>query len=77
MYGLTLRRHMLEARITVRGHAMAAPIPGYRNNRGLQALQQHTGRLVFAHSDLSGYSVFEEACWWGKQAASTVLQQLS
>ena len=73
MYGLQLRRHMLEARITVRGHAMAAPTPHYLNNQGLLALRQMTGRLLFAHSDLSGYSVFEEACWWGKQAALHIL----
>ena len=27
------------------------------------------GRLLFAHADLSGYSVFEEASWWGERAA--------
>ena len=76
MYGLQLRRHMVEARITVRGHAMAAPTPQYLNNPGLQALQNHTGRLCFAHSDLSGYSVFEEACWWGQAAAEKILRPL-
>ena len=74
MYGLQLRRHMVEARITVRGHAMAAPTPQYLNNTGLQALQNHTGRLCFAHSDLSGYSVFEEACWWGQAAAEKIMR---
>ena len=74
MYGLQLRRHMVEARITVRGHAMAAPTPQYLNNPGLQALQNHTGRLCFAHSDLSGYSVFEEACWWGLAAGEKILR---
>lgn len=75
IYGVDIRRHMVQARITVRGHAMAAPTPDYLSNTGLQALQNHTGRLQFAHSDLSGYSVFEEACWWGKQKAVSVLEQ--
>lgn len=75
IYGLPLREHMLEARITVRGHAMAAPTPHYLSNQGLNNLRKHQSRLLFAHSDLSGYSIFEEACWWGKQAALNVLQE--
>ena len=45
------------------GHAMSVPVPGIRDNAALQALQtlQPGQRLHFAHSDLSGYSVFEEA----------------
>ncbi|MGT2494204.1 hypothetical protein ACU4GD_36265 [Cupriavidus basilensis] len=27
------------------------------------------GRVLFAHADLSGVSVFEEAAWWGTRAA--------
>ena len=45
------------------GHAMSVPVPGIRSHAGLRALQapQQGHRLHFAHSDLSGYSVFEEA----------------
>ena len=45
------------------GHAMSVPVPGIRDNAALKALQtlQLGQRLHFAHSDLSGYSVFEEA----------------
>lgn len=47
------------------GHAMSTPVPGIRNNAALRALQGPLQapwqRLQFAHSDLSGYSVFEEA----------------
>ncbi|TAG32785.1 MAG: hypothetical protein EAZ34_09420, partial [Polaromonas sp.] len=45
------------------GHAMSVPVPGVRGNAALKSLQtQQPGqRLHFAHSDLSGYSVFEEA----------------
>jgi hypothetical protein len=59
--------------ITVRGHAMATPAPGYLSNPGLAALREVDGRVLFAHSDLSGYSVFEEASWWGVKAASRIL----
>lgn len=55
--------------ITVRGHAMAAPLVGFRANQGLLALREQQGTVVFAHSDLSGFSVFEEAAWWGYRAA--------
>lgn len=59
--------------ITLRGHAMAAPLPGFRSNAGLKALRELDGPIVFAHADLSGFSVFEEAAWWGCEAARKVL----
>ncbi|MCY1165341.1 Flavin containing amine oxidoreductase [compost metagenome] len=47
------------------GHAMSTPVPGIRSSAALRALQGPLPapwqRLHFAHSDLSGYSVFEEA----------------
>ena len=51
------------------GHAMSTPVPGTRANAALQALQQPAGRLQFAHSDLSDYSVFEEAFTQGHRCA--------
>lgn len=54
------------------GHAMSTPVPGTRANPALQALQQPAGRLQFAHSDLSGYSVFEEAFAQGTRAGRAV-----
>lgn len=72
-YPKDLWQHLQQIDITLRGHAMASPTPGYRSNAGLQTLQQYNGRVVFAHSDLSGYSVIEEAAWWGVQAANKVL----
>ena len=35
------------------------------------------GRLRFAHSDWSGYSVFEEAFFHGQRAAADVLRAFS
>lgn len=61
--------------ITLRGHAMAVPLPQFRSNAGLQALRELTGSILFAHSDLSGFSVFEEAAWWGYRAASLALKK--
>ena len=59
--------------ITLRGHAMAAPLPGFRSNAGAKALRELDGPILFAHSDLSGFSVFEEAAWWGYRAAQLIL----
>ena len=53
------------------GHAMAIPAPGLRSSSALRALAQPLAdapRLHFAHSDLAGYSVFEEAFTFGHAA---------
>ena len=58
------------------GHAMAVPSPGVRSSAALRALAaapQSSSRVHFAHSDLSGYSVFEEALGQGVGAARRVL----
>jgi hypothetical protein len=31
------------------------------------------GPVLFAHADLSGFSVFEEAAWWGIRAAQKAM----
>lgn len=57
------------------GHAMSVPVPGVRTSAALAALQRPLAshpRLRFAHSDLSGYSVFEEAFTHGHLQGSTV-----
>ncbi|MEO3691555.1 flavin monoamine oxidase family protein [Roseateles paludis] len=54
------------------GHAMSIPTPGTRSAAALQALTQPQGRIAFAHSDLAGYSVFEEAYTAGVSAARVV-----
>lgn len=51
------------------GHAMSIPTPGLRGSTELAALNAQRGRVVFAHSDLAGYSVFEEAYTAGFEAA--------
>ena len=54
------------------GHAMSIPAPGLRSGAALAALAQPQGRLHFAHADLSGYSVFEEAFTWGAAVGAKV-----
>lgn len=72
-YGDDLWREVESLEITARGHAMAIPVPGYLSNPGLAALRDVDGTVLFAHADLSGYSVFEEAAWWGVAAAQRLL----
>lgn len=72
-YGMELASCVERVEITLRGHAMAAPLPGFRSNPGLRALRELDGPILFAHADLSGFSVFEEAAWWGYRAAKLLL----
>lgn len=73
VYGWRWRQAVQQVEITVRGHAMSTPAPGFLGNAGLAALRALDGRIRFAHADLSGLSVFEEASWWGNQAAEALL----
>lgn len=75
VYGWRWPRYVKSLEITVRGHAMASPTPGFLSNVGLNALRNATGRIQFAHADLSGLSVFEEASWWGYKAALRILDE--
>jgi hypothetical protein len=58
------------------GHAMVCPRPGFIWGEARQQLAQAQDRVLFAHSDLSGYSVFEEANYHGVRAAERVLAML-
>ena len=55
------------------GHAMSVPAPGVRTSAALRALAEARGRVRFAHSDLSGYSIFEEAYAQGLRAAHGIV----
>ncbi len=73
VYGRAFWRHADRVEITARGHAMASPRPGFLGNAGTAALRAADGRILFAHADLSGLSVFEEAAWWGTRAALRIV----
>jgi predicted NAD/FAD-dependent oxidoreductase len=63
-----LPRRVQRADLARHGHAMSIPVPGLRGSPALTALRAARGRVRFAHADLAGYSVFEEACTAGVQA---------
>lgn len=58
------------------GHAMSIPQPGQRSSAALAALAAADGRLQFAHGDLAGYSVFEEAFTAGDEAGARIARRL-
>ena len=56
------------------GHAMSRPTPGQIWGPERAWLGAEHGRIHLAHADLSGFSLFEEANYWGVQAACRVLR---
>ena len=50
---------------------------GLYDVRTLQAARAPLGRLHFAHTDLSGMALFEEAQAWGVRAADAILAERS
>jgi NAD(P)-binding Rossmann-like domain len=75
-YGRWFWRYLRAAHITVRGHGMPSPRPGYLSNKLRGDLGNETGAILYANADLSGYSVFEEAAYWGRLAAFRILHSL-
>ena len=71
-----LRGKLTEVALMRYGHAMAIPAPGVRGSAWLAALREPQGRLAFAHADLSGYSVFEEALDQGLRAGGLTAARL-
>ena len=65
-----IRRRVQRIDLARWGHAMAVPRPGVHRHPALAALRQQHGRVRFAHADLAGYSVFEEAFTAGCEAAA-------
>ena len=56
------------------GHAMIAPVPnqifGKESEKARESIE---GKIFFAHTDLSGISIFEEAFHQGRNAAKQML----
>lgn len=61
-----------DIQIRVLGHGMICPTPLMVSATAKQ-MKRSLGNLFFAHSDMSGVSLFEEAYWQGLQTARAVL----
>jgi protoporphyrinogen oxidase len=55
------------------GHAMIRPVPGFFSSVERRRAAEPYGRVHFAHSDLSGLALFEEALDHGVRAADEIL----
>ena len=58
------------------GHAMIRPEPGFMFSADRQRWLKPLGKIFFANSDLSGFSIFEEAQYRGVEAARLALHRL-
>ncbi len=67
-----IRRCVSRVDLMRMGHAMARPSPGH-----LERTVRDLDGLYFANSDLSGFSLFEEAQYRGVAAADKVLRRIS
>jgi hypothetical protein len=56
------------------GHAMARPVVGLLGSEERKRWSGGTGRILYANSDLSGLSIFEEAQYRGVLAADRALR---
>lgn len=62
--------------VWVWGHGMIRPAPGFIWGEARAQAQRPWGNVFFAHSDMSGISIFEEAHYWGCRAVEGVLKHL-
>ena len=62
--------------VAANGHAMVRPRPGFVWGDARRRVEAHAGRVHFAHSDASGFSLFEEAQYRGVAAAERVLARI-
>ena len=58
------------------GHAMIRPVPGFVWGEARRGAAARHGAIRFAHSDMSGISVFEEAQYHGVRTAEEVMREL-
>lgn len=68
-----IEKSIEEVHVWVWGHAMIRPVPGLIWGRARQEALKPFGKIHFAHSDMSGISIFEEAQYRGIMAARAVL----
>jgi glycine/D-amino acid oxidase-like deaminating enzyme len=71
-----IRRCVSRIDIMRMGHAMARPKVGAIFSAERRSLAQAHGRILFANSDLSGFSIFEEAQYRGVTAADLLMREV-
>lgn len=75
-YGI--EKEVISIEIFRHGHGMISPVSGFLSNRARTELAKPIAdKVYFAHSDLSGISIFEEAFCQGITAADQVVTDFS
>ena len=59
------------------GHGMITPVPGHIWGKQVEKVRRPAENVWFAHSDLSGISIFEEAQYRGVLAAQQLMSARS
>jgi hypothetical protein len=72
-----LQGHIENIDVRVWGHAMIRPTPGFIWSEARRTVTRAQPPLYFAHSDLSGISIFEEAYCRGYEAGQLAAQYIS
>ncbi|MES2593726.1 MAG: FAD-dependent oxidoreductase [Verrucomicrobiota bacterium] len=67
-----LREHVQHVDIWLWGHGMIRPKPGFLWGKDRELMQAHRPPIYFAHTDMSGMALFEEAYTRGVQAAQAL-----
>lgn len=69
-----IRSLIQEIDVKIWGHGMIAPVPGFISSDPTKHLNESTPESIqFAHTDLSGISIFEEAYYRGIKAAQSLM----
>jgi protoporphyrinogen oxidase len=69
-----IEKHIEEMNVWIWGHGMIKPGKGFiSGSNRIEANRPIGQRVFFAHSDLSGISIFEEAFYKGRKAAEAAL----
>jgi hypothetical protein len=62
--------------INLWGHGMIRPVPQFIHGEARKLLAKPINQFIwFAHTDLAGISIFEEAFYQGLQAADAIIQK--
>ena len=69
-----IRANLKEIDVKIWGHGMIAPMPGFITSEPSLKIQKSTpASIQFAHTDLSGISIFEEGFFRGVKAAQRLM----
>ncbi len=73
----SLSSHVTHIDIKIWGHSMVRPIVGLRKQLNNKVFEEGINKKIFfAHTDLSGISIFEEAFFQGNKAALQLINSL-